>query len=156
MGNESSREDLVGRAANAMNAFYERTNELYHDMARTLGLSDSAFDILYALYAEDGQRQSELCKTSMMPKQTLTSSVRRLEEDGLVCVESEGRKMSRVFLTPAGRTRADETIAPVMQAEANAVKALPREVLELLPDTLETYLDALARGFRTFQEGQGS
>ena len=88
MVDKPSREDLISRAAYAMNVFYERANELYHDVARSLGLSDSAFDILYALYSEDGQRQSELCKTSMMPKQTLASSVRKLEEQGLVRVKN--------------------------------------------------------------------
>lgn len=152
---KSSNEDLVGKAAYAMNAFYERTSELYHDVARSLGLSDSAFDILYALYAKDGQRQSELCKTSMMPKQTLASSVRKLEEQGLVRVKSEGRKVSRVFLTAAGGECAKRTIAPVMQAEVDAVTALPREVLEHLPETLDNYLDALDQGFRTLREEQG-
>lgn len=155
MDDEIQYEALVVKAANAMNAFYERANELYHDVARFLGLSDSAFDILYALYSEDGQWQSELCKTSMMPKQTLASSVRKLEEHGFVRVESEGRKMSRVFLTPAGRVYADETIASVMQAEAYAVQSLPREVLELLPDILERYLGSLAEGFHALREGQG-
>lgn len=155
MVDKSSREDLISRAAYAMNAFYERANELYHDVARSLGLSDSAFDILYALYSEDGQRQSELCKTSMMPKQTLASSVRKLEEQGLVRVKNEGRKVSRVFLTTAGSECANKTIAPVMQAEVDAVTALPREVLELLPETLDSYLDALDRGFRALREEQG-
>lgn len=155
MVDKSSRRDLVSKAAYAMNAFYERASELYHDVARSLGLSDSAFDILYALYGKDGQRQSELCKTSMMPKQTLTSSVRKLEEQGLVRVKNEGRKVSRVFLTTAGSECASKTIAPVMQAEADAVTALPREVLELLPEVLDSYLDALDRGFRALREEQG-
>lgn len=155
MKDKSSREALVSKAAYAMNAFYERANELYHDVARSLGLSDSAFDILYALYSEDGQRQAELCKTSMMPKQTLASSVRKLEEQGLVRVKNEGRKVSRVFLTTAGSECANKTIAPVMQAEVDAVTALPREVLELLPETLDSYLDALDRGFRALREEQG-
>lgn len=149
-----SHEELAGKAAFALNAFYERTSELYHDIARSLGLSDSAFDILYALHAEDGQRQSELCKTSMMPKQTLASSLRKLQEQGLVRIERESRKMSRVFLTPAGRARTDVTIKPVIQAEVDAVDALPSEVLALLPDTLDRYLTALAEGFSTIRKSQ--
>lgn len=56
---------------------------IYHNIAKKRSLSDSAFDILYALYIEDGQRLSQLCKTSFLSKQTLSSSVKRLEEEGL-------------------------------------------------------------------------
>ena len=154
MSTSPSHEELASKAAFAFNAFYERTSELYHDTARSLGLSDSAFDILYALHAEDGQRQAELCKASMMPKQTLASSLRRLQEQGLVRIESESRKMSRVFLTPAGRARAEATIGLVIQAEVNAVDALPSEVLALLPETLERYLGALSEGFLEIQARQ--
>ena len=31
------------------NRIYKRTNEIYHDIAFRLGLSDSAFDILYSI-----------------------------------------------------------------------------------------------------------
>lgn len=89
-----------------------------------------------------------------MPKQTLASSLRKLQEQGLVRIERESRKMSRVFLTPAGRARADVTIKPVIQAEVDAVDALPSEVLALLPDTLDRYLTALAEGFSTIRKSQ--
>ena len=75
-------------AARAMNLFYEELNALYSDIAKRSGLSGSAFDILYALHEEDGRRMVDLCRASFMSKQTLASSVRRLEEQGLVRTEA--------------------------------------------------------------------
>jgi len=114
---------------------------------RFKGLSDSAFNVLYALYEQDGQRQLELCKTSLMPKQTLASALKRLTTQDLVRIENESRRVSRVFLTEKGRQQAEAVIAPLVQAEIAATRALPPEMLQQLPRILSRYLETLSAGF---------
>jgi len=130
-----------------VNSFNEELTELYHEFARKKGLSDSAFNVLYALYEQDGQRQLELCKTSLMPKQTLASALKRLTTQDLVRIENESRRVSRVFLTEKGRQQAEAVIAPLVQAEIAATRALPPEMLQQLPRILSRYLETLSAGF---------
>ena len=130
-----------------VNRFNEELTELYHEFARKKGLSDSAFNVLYALYEQDGQRQLELCKTSLMPKQTLASALKRLTTQDLVRIENESRRVSRVFLTEKGRQQAEAVIAPLVQAEIAATRALPPEMLQQLPRILSRYLETLSAGF---------
>lgn len=142
-----SKKDTAAECTIAVNRFNEELTELYHEFARKKGLSDSTLNVLYALHEQDGQRQLELCKTSLMPKQTLASALKRLVAQDLVRIENESRRVSRVFLTAKGRQQAEEVIAPLMQAEVAATRALPPEMLQQLPLILARYLETLRAEF---------
>ena len=139
--------DVAEKCVALINRFNEEINELYHEFARKKGLSDSAFSVLYALYEKDGQRQLELCKTSLMPKQTLASALKRLAAQDIVRIENESRRVSRVFLTEKGKQQVNEIIAPLIRAETIATSAIPPEMLQQLPGVLDTYLKTLEREF---------
>ena len=112
--------------------FYQELNELYHDVARTCGLSDSAFDILYALMMHDGLTQKQLREGSFMTKQTVSSSVSRLIADGLVEIAGTGRGAT-VSLSAAGAALVQERLQPVLAAECRALERLsPVDQDELL------------------------
>lgn len=143
---------LTTEAVRAINTFYEETNMIYHDIAKKRGLSDSAFDILYALYVEDGQRLAQLCKTSFMSKQTLSSSVKRLKEEGLLRTEQQNSRFVQVFLTDAGRERAHSCIEPVFAAEVRAVASLTEEEQTALPSFVTHYLGSLRKEFAALED----
>ena len=146
---------LTTKVVSAIYAFYEEANAIYHDIAKRRGLSDSAFDILYALYIEDGQRLSELCKTSFLTKQTLSSSVKRLEEEGLLRTERQNSRFVQVFLTEVGWERARSCIEPVFEAEVRAAASLTEEEQAALPPFVEHYLQALHKEFAELESEQG-
>lgn len=81
---------LTLQAVAAINELYRRTDELYHEVARSMGLPDCAFEIMYSLWEHDGLTQAQLCKTSFSTKQTVSSSIKRLCEEGLVEVRVGG------------------------------------------------------------------
>lgn len=143
---------LTTEAVFAINTFYEEANVIYHDIAKKRGLSDSAFDILYALYVEDGQRLSQLCKTSFLSKQTLSSSVKRLEEEGLLRTERQNSRFVQVFLTDAGWERARNFVEPVFEAEVRAVASLTEKEQAALPRFVEHYLGALRKEFAALED----
>ena len=142
----STNEQSV-QTAKAMNRFYEEIGELYREVIKKSKLSCSAFDILYALYEQDGRRLIDLGKASFLSKQTLASSVKRLEEDGLVCTQSQGRRHVEVFLTDKGRACIDESVLPVIRAEICAIDALNPEDQMLIRDLADRYTAALREEF---------
>lgn len=73
------------RANRKYNNLFRLENELYHDIAVKMGLSDSAFGILYWLDdLGDGCLQRDVCVASGLTKQAVNSSVHKLERTGFV------------------------------------------------------------------------
>ena len=71
------------------NRLVGETDAVYHELANRLGLSDSAFQILYTLQSEDGACPlRDICAFSGLTKQTVNSALRKLEAEGSVTTES--------------------------------------------------------------------
>ncbi len=109
------------------NRIVRECDELYRTAAKRLGLPDGAFWILYAL--REGERaltQSVLCSMLYLPKQTINSSLKKLEADGyLQLQEMKDRRSKRVCLTEKGRLLAEDTVDKVLRAECAALSELP-------------------------------
>ena len=110
------------------NNLYRLGNELYHNVAVRMGLSDSALDGL-----GDGCLQKDVCTASGLSKQTVNTSVHKLERAGYVELRVEHGRGTHLHLTEAGRVLVTERIRPVARAEEAAFAAMaPGECEELL------------------------
>lgn len=118
------------------NRIFKECSHIYHDIALKLGLSDSGFDVLYTICEiGDGCLQKNICEATLLSKQTIHSSVRKLEKDGYLLLKpGKGRDM-QMFLTPAGNALVEEKIAPAIHAEnlafADMTEEEQREFLRL-------------------------
>ena len=73
-------------------------DEFYHTLAQALGLSDSALWVLWCLVERgDGCTQKDICRQVSISKQTVHSSVRKLERDGFLSLRP--RAVSYTHLT---------------------------------------------------------
>ena len=110
------------------NRIFNEYNHIYHDIALKLGLSDSGFDILYTICdIGNGCLQKDICEATRLSKQTVHSSVCKLEKDGYLFLKpGKGRNM-QIFLTPSGNTLIEEKIAPAVQAENLAFTHMTEE-----------------------------
>ncbi len=110
------------------NHIFKECNHIYHEIALKLGLSDSGFDIFYTLCdIGDGCLQKDICGATMLSKQTIHSSVRKLAEDGyLVMKPGRGRDM-HICLTDTGRSLIEEKIALAIQVENLAFTDMSEE-----------------------------
>ena len=67
------------------NEILKAFNKIYHDFALDCGLSDSASIILYELrFAGSGITQKDIGSWLSLSKQTVNTSIKRLESQGLV------------------------------------------------------------------------
>lgn len=95
----------IARVYEALDSFWREQNQLYRDVATSFGISESAFDILYAIYlaGESGISQRDICVQMCIGKQTVNSSIHKLEREGVVVLESgPGRRGLLAHLTPVG------------------------------------------------------
>lgn len=140
----------IARAYEALDSFWREQNQLYRDVAASFGISESAFSILYAIYlaGEKGIAQRDICMQMCIGKQTVNSSIHKLEREGVVVLKSgPGRRGLLAHLTPAGRKFAERTVAPMIEAELAALREFDDRELELSLLLGRRYTDALRSHF---------
>ncbi|MEY8339109.1 MarR family transcriptional regulator [Lachnospiraceae bacterium 62-35] len=111
-----------------LNQIYKEMEDLYHDIAIKLGISDSVFDILYDICElGDGCLQKDICRMSFSSKQTINSAIQKLKGDGYLYLKPGKGKDKHIFLTEIGRQFVEENIIPVFQIENLAFHELSHE-----------------------------
>lgn len=130
------------------NRIYKEVNDIYHDVATKFGLSNSAFDILYTICEMgDGCLQRDVCNATFIPKQTVNSSIRKMEQAGYVTLSDGKGRSKHIHLTESGHTLLKETIFPIVEAENEAFTELSQEECELLLKLQGKYTIALREKF---------
>ena len=123
------------------NHLISETEALYHEISLKLGLSDSALSILYTI-CNNGEScpLNEICHISGISKQTINSSLRKLEADDIVYLEQIGGKSKNVCLTEKGKYLAKGTAVRVIEAENEILASWGQEDVEKYLELLEHFL----------------
>lgn len=133
--------NVVKSASRRYNHIVSEIDRLYHEVALMQGFSDSTMMILYTLADNDGScLLSELVKQSATSKQTINSGLRRLEQDGIIILETVAGKSKRVVLTEKGRAVVHQTVVRVIAIENKIYSSWKREEWELYLTLTERYL----------------
>jgi DNA-binding MarR family transcriptional regulator len=123
------------------NRLFKEMDDLYHELALRAGLSDSAFDILYTLcITGDGCLQKDICTFSFLSKQTINSSIRKLEREGLIRLTPGKGRDTHIVLTPAGKQVIQDKIIPVAQMEERAFGQIPPQQQQELLRLTQAYV----------------
>ncbi len=112
-----------------LNELHSQTDAVYHEMSLKLGLSDSAISILY--------------RCAFSSKQTVHSSLRKLEAEGFLRLEGEGPRDKQVCLTEAGKALASRTALKMIHAESAILASWSKEDVAQYLALSERYLTAL-------------
>ena len=74
---------IQGHESREFNRMYKEVDELYHEVALKSGLSDTSFLVLFSIVElGDGCLQIDIANRYFISKQTISSSVRALEQKG--------------------------------------------------------------------------
>lgn len=130
----------------AFNRLNNQIEEVFHKIAMQLHLSDSAFLILYSIVSLGTQcTQKEICDFIFLNKQTVNSSVLKLQKDGYLRLQSGTGREMRIILTEQGEKLLREKILPVIDAENKVFQSFTPAECEALISSTEKYLHALRR-----------
>lgn len=92
-------ESKQNRALKEFDSLYKMIDDVYHEIALSMNLTDSAFLILYCLLElGDGCSQKDICKLYSISKQTVNSSVKSLEDKGVLIRKAGVGGISTYFL----------------------------------------------------------
>ena len=109
------------------NQLFRELDNLYHNYAKSCGLSDSTLWILYSIYEDkEIHTQKDLCESWSYSKQTVNSSMKNLIANGYIKLTalSDNIKNKQMVLTESGEKLVQRFIAPLMNAEQNAFSRL--------------------------------
>lgn len=121
------------------NLLLSEIDKAYHSATLKLGLSDSAFHILYTLCWSDGEcLLGDL--TTCVSKQTVNSALRKLESEGIVRLEIFKGRKKKVFLTDAGYQLAKNTVFPLIEIENGIFDGWSEEERTVYMGLIQRYL----------------
>lgn len=127
-----------------INGLCKRYDDLYHEVAVALGISDSAFAVLYGICdMGEGCAQRDICATSWISKQTINSCVSKLRKDGLIRLEPGHGKEMRLYLTDEGRTKASQTVECVLNQEEAVLASLQPSEVDRLIELMALHVERL-------------
>lgn len=104
------------------NQLLKRMDNVYDKFAKSSGISDTAFWIIYTVKNEkETYKQKDLCVMWSYSKQTINSALKKLEEQNIIKLVSvpENKKDKKIVLTEKGEKIAKELIEPVNEIEKN-------------------------------------
>ena len=128
---------------------YKEMSDLYHETALSMGISDSAQIILYTVCElGNGCLQKDICERSFLTKQTVHSSVRKLEREGFLRRKPGKGRDVHLFLTEQGRALAERTVFPLAEAEFRTMETLAAEEQAELLRLTGKYVAALRAQLR--------
>jgi DNA-binding MarR family transcriptional regulator len=121
----ATRANLGFRLAKAS----QRWNELLYDSFVAAGYPEvrpSYGSILIPLFEEDGLRMGELAARARLAKQTMTTTVRLLERDGLVerRADPDDGRATQIFLTTRSKTLAKVAARVLGELDSLVMKRL--------------------------------
>ena len=128
------------------NQICKETNVIYHDYAVKHGISDTVFWILYSIYYYgEGITQKNICEEWFYSAQTINSSLKTMEKNGLIILEPSklNKKEKQIYFTKEGKALADKLIKPVIEAEKKSLDEIKEDELETMFDITYRHIKKL-------------
>lgn len=128
------------------NQIYKEMDVVYHNYAKSCGLSDMAYWILYSLSENDGFfTQRDFCKEWSFAPQTVNSALKDLEKKNIIFLEPvPGNKKNKwIRLTENGKEFMEHIIFPLVRTECESFEALSQEECELMLSSIQKYVSVL-------------
>lgn len=117
-----------------INRLCNESDEIYHNIARNYGLTDSIYWILYILHNYDEPvSQVDLCNNWSYSKQTVNTSIAALLKKEWITLEviPNTRNRKRIVLTETGKQFCEKAIGETQEIEQTAFSRISKEEREI-------------------------
>ena len=132
-----------------LNEIMKETDDLYRNLSKKFKMSDCMIWILYILREDDRSvTQSDICNMMYMPKQTVNSSLKKMESEGYIeLLNINDKRSKQVCLTEKGVDLANNTVDIIISKENNALSKMDKEEQALFINLFKKYKDLLKESF---------
>ena len=138
MEKEEETEELIQE----LNQSFKKMDNIYYELAKNSGLSDTAFWIIYTIKNEkEAYQQKDLCIMWSYSKQTINSALKKLEEQDIIKLVTvpNNKKDKKIILTEYGEKIAKKFIEPVNVIERMSLNKIKekRQFVHLFKEYIE-------------------
>ena len=127
-----------------LNETINRKMGLPKEIVRSPFLAPGDLVVLYALLTEDrALTQSEISRFLFRPRQTINSSLHRMQQQGLLELQADRGRKKKILLTEKGKEITRQYVEPVFAVELRALSHLSQEEQEVISSLLMKFGDAL-------------
>ena len=152
-----SAQNSLREQSRQMDCLYNETDRLYNGFARSCGLSECAYWVMYEIEVSSGSASLRgMAEAFSLSKQTLSSAVKSLEAKGLIDLSFEegSRKNKVASFTEAGRAFSRSRIAPACAAVSRGFGSLVPVAGPRLVALVSRYARAIRRELDALKEGE--
>ena len=133
----------ISESLKHFNYLQSELDAVYHEASLKLGMSDSSTIILYTLCNEGGScLLNDICVLTCLSKQTINSSIRKLEADDILYLKASDGKRKMVFLTEKGKQLCEQTVAKIIDIENRIFDSWSSEAKQQYFDAIQNYVAA--------------
>lgn len=128
------------------NKIYKEMDIIHHNYAKSCGISDMAYWILYSIAESDECfTQRDFCRSWFSAPQTVNSALKDLEKKDIIRLEAvPGNKKNKwIKLTENGTKFMDSFIVPIIDAESMSFAALSNEECDIMLASVQKYVTEL-------------
>ena len=118
-----------------------RTNSLYTAWCAAAGQNQYRLFVLYAINAHEPVTQKEIADSTGLSKQTVSTVMRALKEEGLVELRActPDRREKNVYLTQSGKQYAEEILAPLCKLERRVYDVMGADRVKQMTDAITLF-----------------
>ena len=140
--------DHLQQQLQELNRLYKESDHIYNRLAAKLGMTDTAFWVLYAIaHSEETMTQNDLCSDFFFPVQTIHSAINNLRKDGLLELQviPGTRNRKAIILTEKGKDLVARTIHKADEIEENAFLCFNEEEREQYLSLFKRHIEYLKK-----------
>ena len=139
------QKDKICKQLSKYNTIYLENNNIYRALTKSLGLSEGGFWILYALRTDFiPPFQSEICSSMHHPKQTVNSSLKKLEADGYITLlHDKDHRSKQICLKQKVICLCEKKVDRFISLEQDAFASLAEEEQEQFLLLFDKYTNIL-------------
>lgn len=144
---------IFSNALKRSNYLINKSEKLYHELANKLGLNDSTMQVLYTLCdIGDNCQIKDICYHSGTSKQTINSTLRKLEKDGYIYLRNINGKSKAVCLTESGKELINNSVRKIIDIENDIFSTWSEDELNNYYKLLEKYNLQLMERIKLMEE----
>lgn len=127
--------------SNEMWEAWGRTNALYTTWCADAGQNVYRLFVLYAINAHEPITQKGIADYTGLSKQTVSTVMRSLKEEGYVSLEAGGtdRREKQVELTKKGKAYAEEVLTPLYELESRVFDVMGADRMKQMFDAITLF-----------------
>lgn len=130
-------ESKQNRALKEFDSLYKMIDDVYHEIALSMHLTD-------------GCSQKDICKLYSISKQTVNSSVKSLEDKGVLIRKAGVGRDIHLFFTEFGREFSEKHIGPVFDMENATFESMEPSECEQLLSLTRKYVQILKKNTKHY------